>query len=62
MSWEIHNNVQSPDLVARVNSFIQNQYGLNFTGNWMLVGFWEDVSPDNEMYTNVSSFNLFPFK
>lgn len=57
MSWEIHNNVQSPDLVDRVNTFIQNQYGLNFTGNWMLVGFWEDLSPDDEMYTNVSSFN-----
>lgn len=57
MSWEIHNNVQSADLVDRVNTFIQNQYGLNFTGNWMLVGFWEDLSPDDEMYTNVSSFN-----
>ena len=41
--------MQSPDLLGQVNMFIQTLKGVNFTGTWMLVGFWEEVD------ANVSS-------
>ena len=44
VSWEIHENLESPDLLAQVDNLIQQEYGdLNFNGLWMLIGFWENV-------------------
>ena len=44
VSWEIHENLESPDLLAQVDNLIQQEYGdMNFNGLWMLIGFWENV-------------------
>lgn len=55
VSWEIHDISQSPDLLNQVNNFIQVDEGINFTGTWMMIGFWEELH-DSEVYTNVRVF------
>ena len=45
VSWEVHTREESGYLLDRVDSLIQLEYGdTNFTGSWMLVGFWENVT------------------
>lgn len=49
MSWEIHNNSLSPDIIDQVNTFIKEEYGdSEFNGTWMMIFFWEDVAPLEE--------------
>lgn len=49
VSWEIHNATLSSDDVTRVNDFIHDEYGdMEFNGTWMIIGFWEDVTPSGE--------------
>lgn len=43
VSWELHTIEQSPQLLDQVNVFLQTIEGVNFTGTWMLVAFWEDL-------------------
>lgn len=51
VSWEVHNSSLSSTLVNKVNSLIQVEYGdANFTGSWMIVGFWENVTDANSTY------------
>ena len=46
-SWEIHDLMQSEELVNAISVFIQQNYdgAENFSGTWMIVAFWEDVHP-----------------
>ena len=44
VSWELHDMSHSPQLLDTVNTFIQTLNDVNFTGSWMLVTFWEDVT------------------
>lgn len=54
MSWEIHNNSLSPDIIDQVNNFIKDEYGdSQFNGTWMMICFWEDVSPLEESYVSL---------
>ena len=54
VSWEIHNDQFSSNLVDKVNNLIQREYGdANFTGTWMIVGFWENVT--NSYSSDVST-------
>lgn len=49
VSWEIHNISLSSDAVTRVNDFIHDEYGdMEFNGTWMIIVFWEDVTPSGE--------------
>ena len=49
VSWEIHNISLSHELIETVNNFIHDEYGdVNFNGTWMLLGFWEDVTPSGK--------------
>lgn len=49
VSWEIHNNSLSPDIIDQVNTFIKEEYGdSEFNGTWMMIFFWEDVAPLEE--------------
>lgn len=57
VSWEIHNNSLSPDIIDQVTTFIEEEYGdSEFNGTWMMICFWEDVAPLEESY--VSLFDL----
>lgn len=50
VSWELHNSSASQDLLAHVDDLIQREYGdANFTGLWMLVSFWENVTSNNSL-------------
>ena len=51
VSWELHNNSVSWDLLAQVDYLIQREHGdANFTGSWMLVSFWENVTANNSLF------------
>ena len=45
--YEVHatGNPTSDDLINRVNTFLQNEEGVTFTGNWMLVVHYDAVHP-----------------
>lgn len=43
VSYEVHNDSTSPNLLSRVNSFIHQQKQNSFAGTWMLVVEWRDV-------------------
>lgn len=59
VSWEIHNNQFSGNLIDQVNDLIQREYGdANFTGTWMIVGFWENVT-SSYSFSDVS-IHIFP--
>ena len=45
VSWEIHTRQQSEDMMNLVTDFIQMNINSTFTGQWMIVGFWENVHP-----------------
>lgn len=38
---------QSPDLISTVTVFIQENYegAEDFSGDWMMIAYWEDVHP-----------------
>ena len=45
VSWELHTSSESELLVNQVDTLIQMEYGdTNFTGLWMLVASWENVT------------------
>ena len=50
ISYEIHNSSFSSDLLNNVSQLIQMEYrDVDFNGDWMLVGYWEDLnSPFSE--------------
>lgn len=53
VSWEIHNNSLSPDIIDQVNTLIEEEYGdSEFNGTWMMICFWEDVAPLEESYVS----------
>lgn len=55
VSWEVHDRTNSEMLLARVDDFIEIEYGdANYEGSWMLVAFWENVTSaedDNVSYS-----------
>lgn len=44
-SWEVHTLSQSENLINMVSDFIQVYLDLDFAGQWMMVGYWENVHP-----------------
>ena len=44
-SWEVHTLQQSDNLINMVSTFIQNNIDPLFSGEWMMVGYWENVHP-----------------
>ena len=51
VSWETHTDSESKDLLKQVDNLIQMEYGdTNFTGTWMLVSFWENVSDSDGLF------------
>ena len=53
VSWELHTSLESENLLRRVDTLIQSENGdTNFTGSWMLVSSWENVT------NNISIFEV----
>lgn len=51
VSWELHTALSSQSLLEEVDDLIQREYGdTNFTGSWMLVAFWENVTDDDRLF------------
>ena len=51
VSWELHTRQHSEDLLESVDTLIQVEYGdTNFTGLWMLVSFWENVTSNYSLF------------
>lgn len=51
VSWELHTALSSRSLLEEVDDLIQREYGdTNFTGSWMLVAFWENVTDDDRLF------------
>ena len=44
-SWEVHTLQQSGDLIDDVSYLIQENLDPLFYGQWMMVGYWENVHP-----------------
>lgn len=45
MSYEVHTNVTSPNLLSQVGQIIRHQHnGRDFAGIWMLVAEWSNVA------------------
>ena len=58
ISYEVHNTSagsSSLALLNRVNTFISNQQNTQFSGNWMLVALWNQVSQISGSSSVVSS-------
>lgn len=55
VSWEVHNTTKSQDLLDQVDNLIQVEYGdTNFTGSWMLVSYWENVTETGSTFMVIS--------
>ena len=51
VSWELHTSAESGYLLDQVDSLIQVEYGdNNFTGAWMLVAIWENVTSNSSLF------------
>ena len=58
VSWEVHTRDSSQSLIEQVDNLIQEEYGdTNFTGSWMLVGFWENVTDSDELIEVSYNYN-----
>ena len=55
ISYEVHTEANSPELINLVSSFITQQEQVQFNGNWMLVARWNDVPQSGGSLANVSS-------
>lgn len=75
VSWELHTANSSQSLLEQVDDLIQREYGdTNFTGSWMLVTSWENVTDDDRLFEvghthcihlvniEISSFSRIPSK
>ena len=45
ISYEVHNATSGGSLLSEVSSFISQREGVEFSGNWMLLIDWREISP-----------------
>ena len=54
ISYEVHTEANSPELINLVSSFITQQEQVQFNGSWMLVTRWNEVPQSGGSLANVS--------
>ena len=55
ITYEVHTAETSPSYMMLVSSFISQQKQVKFSGNWMLVAYWNDVPQFGGSLSAVSS-------